>query len=70
MSAMPMPTCTESLPNTRICWSYLTELVPNRLYGVSKSYLPPARAAPPTAAAATDGAPPPTAPSSAVMPAF
>ena len=49
--------------------SYFVDIVPNRLYGVSKSnFVPGANAL--VAAAATEGAPPLTAPSSAVMPAF
>src|SRR4051812_16987328 len=70
MSAMPMPTCTLSLPNTRICWSYLTLSVPNRLYGVSKSNLPVLAAIAADAATLATELPPPTAPASAVRPAF
>jgi hypothetical protein len=71
MSAMPMPTWMLSLPYCRMIESYLIELVPKRLYGVSKSNLPPAPGATaPAVAAATAGTPPPTAPKSAVMPAF
>src|SRR5438874_703671 len=69
MSAMPMPTWTLSLPYVRFGESYLVESVPNRLYGVSKSYLPSIgsvhRADP--AAAAASGVPEPTAPATAVM---
>src|SRR5262245_33426606 len=71
MSAMPMPATIVPISLLRSAWSHLTESLPSRLYGVSKSNLPFA-STPISAplAPASLVAPGPTAPTSAVIPAL
>src|SRR5947207_11451193 len=72
MSAMPIPATMVPISFCRSAWSHLTESVPSRLYGVSKSNLPLASASPSAAAAAGPlrrEIPEPTAPARVVNPA-